>query len=455
MDPATHSNTDEQNMPRISDGVGGKHLDTEVLIVGAGFGGLYCLLKLRDELGFRCKIYEASGDLGGNHQWNSYPGARSEASAHMYEYSIEKVWRHWTWTEKYPKYQELRRYLEYVDQTLDVKKDVAFNAKVISSDFDPDTNTWMVKTEDGRTARCKYLILAAGFAAEPRYPDWPGLDAFAGTIHHAASWPDTEVDVTGKRVAVVGTGAAGVQIIQEYAPLVAQLMVLQRTPNLALPMRQKQLTPEDQDAEKPSYPDMFRHRRTTFSGFDFGFAQKTTLDDTPEEREAYFEQQWQKGGQEFLLSGYADMFSNEAANREAYRFWAKKTRARITDPVKRDILVPLDPPYALGTKQPTLEQNYYEKLNEKHVRVVDIKANPVVEVKSDGIVTSDGAFHGVDVVVLATGFDTAAAGHQNFKLKDLAGTDLAEKWKTGLRSYLGMMCNGCPNLFYLNAARGT
>ena len=430
------------------------NLNVDVLIVGAGFGGVYLLHKLRDELGLSCKVYEAGKDLGGIWHWNCYPGARVDSEVPVYEYSIEKVWKDWVWTEKYPGWAELREYFKHVDKQLDISRDVSFDTRVVAAQFDQETQKWIVKTEDGRAATCKYLILATGFAAKRHFPDWKGLDTFKGIMHHSSFWPEEGVDVKGKRVAVVGTGSTGVQIAQEYGPDAAELTVFQRTPNLALPMRQRKLTTEEQKNAKAEYPELFKHRMTTFAGFTYDFSKKNTFEDTPEDREAFFEHLWQNGGFQFWLATYKDMLFDAKANREAYEFWAKKVRARIQDPEKRDILAPLEPPHAFGTKRPSLEQTYYDQFNSPHMKVVDIKKNPMVEVKENGILTADGKLHEVDVIALATGFDSVTGGMKNMGLKDINGVDLREKWSTGTWSYLGMTCNGYPNMFFLYGAQG-
>ena len=430
------------------------NLEVDVIIVGAGFGGVYLLHKLRDEHGLNCKLFEAGKDLGGVWHWNGYPGARVDSAIPVYEYSIEKVWRTWTWKERYPAFPELREYFDHVDKQLDIRKDIAFNTRVVAAQFAKETNKWIIKTEDGRMARSTFFILATGFAAKRHFPDWKGLDTFQGIMHHSSFWPEEGVDVKGKRVAVVGTGSTGVQIAQECASEAAELTVFQRTPNLALPMRQKRLTEEEQNNQKDSYPDLFKHRLTTFAGFPYTFSDKKTFEDSPEQREQFFEERWQAGGFPFWLAAYSDMLYEEKANRLAYDFWAKKTRARIQDPEKRDILAPLEPPHAFGTKRPSLEQDYYEKFNNPNVHVVNIKKNPIIEVKPNGIVTQDGKLHEVDVIALATGFDSVTGGMKNMGLKDVDGVDLADKWKLGTWSYLGMCCNGYPNMFFLYGAHG-
>lgn len=429
------------------------NLDLDVLIVGAGFGGVYLLHQLR-KLGYKCKVYEAGTDLGGIWHWNCYPGARVDSAVPVYEYSIPEVWKDWTWSELYPGWAELRRYFDHVDKKLDIKKDVSFDTRVVQADYDQSAGKWVVKAEDGRTARATFFILATGFSAKRHFPDWKGMDSFKGVIHHSSFWPNEGVDVRGKKVGVVGTGSTGVQIAQECAPDTAELTVFQRTPNLALPMQQRKLTKEEQDKAKEGYPQFFKDRMTTFAGFAYDFLKKDTFQDDAEAREAFYEKLWENGGFEFWLATYQDMLFKMDANREAYNFWVKKTRARIHDPVKRDILAPLEPPHAFGTKRPSLEQNFYEQFNRPNVHVVDINANPIVEVKPEGVLTADGKLHELDVLAVATGFDSVTGGMKNMGLRNIHGEYLNDAWKEGTWSYLGMTCNGYPNMFFLYGAQG-
>ncbi|KAF2500378.1 FAD/NAD(P)-binding domain-containing protein [Lophium mytilinum] len=417
-----------------------KELETEVLIVGAGFGGIYLMHKLR-ELGFKCKIYEAG---------------KVDTMVPIYEYSIEKVWKDWNWSVKYPGYEELREYFVHVEKVLDIKKDTAFETRVVEAKFDKTSSRWIVKTEDGRTARSKYLLLATGFAAKRHFPDWKGLDSYKGEMHHSSFWPEQGVDVKGKRVAVIGTGSTGVQLAQETSKTAGSVTVFQRTPNLALPMRQGSLNAAEQEARRkdPNYPEVYANRMTTFAGFQYDFVKRKTFDDTPEEREKFYEKLWEAGGFEFWLANYDDLLFDKEANDQAYKFWVKKTRARIQDPRKRDILAPLTAPHAWGTKRPSLEQNYYEQLDKPENDVVDVNKTPITEITETGIKTVDGKLREFDVIALATGFDSVTGGMKGMGLKDVDGIDLGEKWKNGTWSYLGMTCNGFPNMFFLYGAQG-
>jgi cation diffusion facilitator CzcD-associated flavoprotein CzcO len=234
----------------------------------------------------------------------------------VYEYSLPKVWKNWTWSQKYPGWQELRHYFDHVDKQLQVRKDISFGCKVNDARYDKETNTWTVKSENGKTARATYLIVAVGFAAKRYYPDWKGLDSFKGELHHSSYWPQGGVNVDGKRVAVVGTGATGIQMSQEIAKTAGHLTLFQRTANLALPMRQRVMTTQEQEECKQLYEEFFRERLGTFAGFPFTFYDQRTLLDSPAERQAFFEYLWQRGGFHFWLGTYKDVFADHAANRE-------------------------------------------------------------------------------------------------------------------------------------------
>ncbi|KAK3696421.1 hypothetical protein LTR37_017992 [Vermiconidia calcicola] len=430
------------------------NLDIDVLIVGAGFSGVYLLHRLRDELGLNTKIYEAATDLGGIWHWNCYPGARVDTPIPCYEFSLPALWKDWTWKEKYPSYKELREYFKHIDKVLEISKDTAFESRVVSAEWDNESYRWVVKTEDGRTARCKWLINALGFAAKRSFPDWKGMENFKGEIHHSSFWPQEGIDFKDKKVAVIGTGATGIQLSQEVGQMAASTTVFQRTPNLCLPMRQRKVTAEEQNNAKDTYPDYFKHRMTTFAGFPYDFSEKNTFDDTPEEREKFYQKLWDNGGFEYWLATYKDMLFDWDANDQAWQFWSKKTRERIKDPRKRDILAPTKAPHAWGTKRPSLEQNFYEVMDQPNNDVVDIKNNPVVEVKENGIVTEDGQLREFDIIVMATGFDSVTGGMKSMGLKDENGTDIKDKWADGTLTYMGMALAGYPNMFFLYGAQG-
>ncbi|KAL1982018.1 hypothetical protein VTN96DRAFT_1842 [Rasamsonia emersonii] len=429
------------------------NLEVDVLVVGGGFGGVYCLYELRKQ-GFKTVLYEAGNDLGGTWRWNCYPGAGVDSEVPEYQYSIPETWKDWTWPSNYPTYKELREYFDHVDKVLDIKKDCAFGSVVVDAQFHTDEGRWHIKTEDGRTAKAKFFVVAAGFAAKRYIPDFKGIDKFKGIIHHSSFWPDEGVDVRGKRCAIIGTGASGVQVTQAWGPVAGSLKVFQRTPNLAVPMRKRQLTVKEQQQSKAFYPELFSLREKCFGGFLYTFSEKKTFEDTPEEREAFFEKLWQEGGFRFWLGNYKDYLFDLKANREVYNFWAKKVRERIGDPKKRDILAPLEPPHPFGVKRPCLEYNYYEQFNRPNVDVIDIKNNPIVGFTETGIQLQDGTVHEVDVVCVATGFDITTGGMTNMGLRSIHGTTLRDEWKEAAYTYLGTTVSGYPNMFHLYGPHG-
>ncbi|PHH67373.1 hypothetical protein CDD81_141 [Ophiocordyceps australis] len=440
--------TDYSAPVRTPDGPYASDLDVDALIIGAGFGGVFMLKTLRDR-GYKTVIYEAGDDIGGTWRWNCYPGAAVDSEVPEYEFSWPEVWKTWNWTTNYPGYKELRAYFDHVDKAVGIKKDCAFNTVVVGADFDTNQGKWNVRTKDGRTATTKFLILATGMASKRYVPSWPGMDKFKGTIHHSSFWPDYEVDVSSKKCAVIGTGASGVQITQAWGPKAQELKVLQRTPNLALPVRRRDLTVEEQEAGKKWYPHLFEYRERTFGGFIFDWLEKNTSDDTIEEQKATYEKAWETGGFRLWIGMYKDVLLDGAANKPIYDFWASKTRQRIQDARKRDILAPLEMPHYFGTKRPCLEFDYYEQFNRPSVDVVDLKNNPIKEFTETGITLEDGTHHEFDVVAVATGFDVVTGGMTQLGLESITGEKLDDEWKTGATTYLGLTVSGYPNMFHM------
>ncbi len=323
----------------------------DALIIGAGFSGLYLLHRLRQR-GFRVRIFEAGAELGGIWYWNCYPGARVDSHVPNYEFSMEELWRDWYWTERFPSWDELRRYFHHVDQKLDLSRDIRVNSLVTAARFDADTDLWQIECADGHRMRTRFLIPCTGFASKAYIPDFPGLGTFVGPCVHTGHWPQDGLDMTGRRVGVIGTGASGVQVIQEAGKVASHLAVFQRTPNLALAMQQQTLDERSQREMKAQYPEWFRQRAQSDGGlFDIVPDKRSTLEVSPEERRAVFESAWQKGGFHFW-NPFRDTGSDKEANQLAYEFWREKTRARIKDPIMGDKLAPVDPPHPFGTKRP-------------------------------------------------------------------------------------------------------
>jgi cation diffusion facilitator CzcD-associated flavoprotein CzcO len=376
--------------------------DLDVIIVGAGFAGLYLLDRLRS-MGMAVQIFEAGGGLGGVWYWNCYPGARVDSSGPIYQFSRDDLWREWQFSELYPSWQEIREYFRYVDEKLDLSRDIRFNRRVNEAEFDPARNRWTVRSNDGSVASARYFVLCTGLGSKPYVPDLPGLSDFDGECHHTALWPQQGLDMAGKRVGVIGTGASGVQVAQEAAGVAAHLTIFQRTPNLALPMRQRKLDEDQIRRMKEKYPEIYDKRTKTFAGSDIDFLAKSAFEVSDDERQAVFERVWEIGGFAPWVGSFNDVLVNEEANRAAYNFWRDKTRARISDPAIAEILAPTEPIHPYGVKRPSLEQHFYEIFNQRNVSLVDLRTAPIERVTRSGIKTAAGE-HELDVLVLATGW---------------------------------------------------
>jgi len=430
------------------------NLEVDALVVGGGFGGVYCWYELKKN-GFNTVIYEAGNDLGGTWRWNCYPGAGVDSEIPEYQLSIPETYKDWTWSTNYPTYEELRAYFDHCDKVLGIKKETAFNSVVVDAQFHTDEGRWHVKTADGRTAKAKFFVVAAGFAAKRYVPDeFTGIDDFKGVVHHSSFWPDLNIDVANKKCAVIGTGASGVQITQAWGPKAGELKVFQRTPNLAVPMRKRSLTVKEQEESKFYYPELFKYRERCFGGFLYTFSERSTFEDNKQEQEAFLQKLWDDGGFRYWLANYKDYLFDQKANRVVYDFWAKNVRNRIGDPKLRDLLAPLEPPHPFGVKRPCLELDYYEQFNRPNVDVVNIKNNPITGFTAKGIKLQDGSVHEFDIICIATGFDITTGGMANMGLRNINGVTLKEQWEKAAVTYLGTTIGGYPNMFHLYGPHG-
>ncbi|KAL0571529.1 hypothetical protein V5O48_010445 [Marasmius crinis-equi] len=419
----------------------------DVLIVGAGFAGLY-QLQLYRKLGYKVKVFEAASDIGGTWYWNRYPGARVDSKVPVYQYSDESLWKDWIWTEKYPGWAEIRSYFRHVDEKLGLKKDIAFNTRVVGADWNEDEHRWMVTTENGHEVHPRFLVLATGALTVPYTPAFKGLENFEGVCHHTAQWPEQGVDVKGKKVAVIGTGASGVQVIQEIGSEVGHLTVFQRTPNICLPMRQTKLGAAKQAAEKKAlYPVIYRMRPQTFGGFVFNFNTTPYFSASPEERFLRLEDAWETGGFS-LLGAFPDIVTNQDVNNAVYEFWRDKVRERLHDPRMQEKLAPTVPPHPFFARRPSLEQAYFEVFNQDNVDLIDLNENAIAGFTPRGIVTGDGKEHEFDVIVLGTGFDAVTGAITRIDVRGVGGKTIAETWKDGVYTNLGMTVAGFPNMFF-------
>jgi cation diffusion facilitator CzcD-associated flavoprotein CzcO len=417
--------------------------EVDVVVVGAGFAGLYALHKLRSN-GLMVRVFEAGPDVGGTWYFNRYPGARCDVESVDYCYSFsDELQQEWDWKEKYATQAEILEYLNWVADRLDLRRDVTLNARVMSAVLDEQSLRWTVTTETGESVRARFCLMATGPLSAAMTPAFPGLDTFAGEVYHTAAWPHEPVDFSGKRVAVIGTGSSGIQSIPIIAEDASQLYVFQRTPNYSVPAGNRPLSDSDRAEVKANYAERRRASWRSSGGSPHIAHPKLTMQATPEERREAFEGRWDLGGVLFSKT-FSDQMIDPAANEEARKFYEEKVRAIIEDPALADLLIPTDHP--IGTKRICTDTNYFQTFNRPNVTLVSVRDTPIVSVDATGINTT-GAHCDLDVIVLATGFDAMTGALNKIDIVGRGGKLLRDDWNNGPRTYLGLSVDGFPNLF--------
>jgi cation diffusion facilitator CzcD-associated flavoprotein CzcO len=420
--------------------------DFDAVVIGAGFSGIHMLKSLRDKLGLKARVFEAGDTVGGTWYWNRYPGARCDSDAYIYCFTWDKqLLQEWEWSERYPEQPEILRYLEHVAKRHDLKRDMQFNTRVTGGEFDEESNLWTVHTDKGETVTTRFVITAVGTLSTTNMPQFKGLDKFKGKWYHTSRFPHTGVDFTGRRVAVVGTGATAVQAIPEIAQQAKQLTVFQRTPNYCVPARNGKVDPDVIKARKADYDGVVKRIRESFFGQEHYFIPKSVLETTPEEREREFDKMWDAGGFAFWLANYHDMFFNQEANDLIADYLKRKIRNTVKDPVVAEKLIPKG--YAYGTKRQPLDTNYFETFNKDNVLLVDAKADGAIEEITENGIRAGGRDYAFDIIVFATGFDAMTGPLKALNLKGRSGRTLDEEWRDGPHTYLGISVVGFPNLF--------
>lgn len=416
----------------------------DVIVVGAGFSGLYLIYRLR-KLGLSVRVLETAGDIGGTWWWNRYPGARCDVESMQYSYSFsDELQQEWNWTERFSAQPEILKYIHFVADKFDLRKDVQLNTRVAAATFDENTARWTVKTEAGETFIAPWCIMATGCLSAARLPDIPGVEAFKGATYHTGEWPHEPVDFTGKRVAVIGTGSSAIQAIPEIAKQCASLTVFQRTPNFSVPACNQPLSEETVRSWKENYPALRkRARETTPSGTIYEFATQSALAVSEEEREREFKRRWAMGGANFMHA-YNDFALNRQANETAADFVRRQIRAIVKDPAVAETLTPKDHP--IGTKRICVDTNYFDTFNRPNVKLVDLRKTPIQTIVAEGVKTSDQTY-AFDAIVYATGFDALTGALSKIDIRGKGGQKLTDKWHAGPRHYLGLMSAGFPNLF--------
>lgn len=420
--------------------------DVDVVVVGAGFAGLYALHKLRSN-GLRVRVFEAGPDVGGTWYFNRYPGARCDVESVDYCYSFsDALQREWDWSEKYATQPEILAYINWVADRLDLRRDITLNARVNSAVLDEAQLRWTVTTETGERVTARFCVMATGPLSAAMTPPFPGLDTFAGQVYHTAAWPHEPVDFTGKRVAVIGTGSSGIQSIPIIAEAASQLYVFQRTPNYSVPAGNRPLSDSDRAEVKAHYAERRRISWRSGGGSPHVAHPKLTMEATPEERREAFEKRWELGGVLFFKT-FADQMIDPVANEEARKFYEEKVRAVIDDPVLADLLIPNDHP--IGTKRICTDSNYFQTFNRPNVKLISVRKTPIMSIDATGINTTD-AHYDLDAIVLATGFDAMTGALAKIDIVGRDGRRLSDDWSGGPRTYLGLGVDGFPNLFLVS-----
>jgi cation diffusion facilitator CzcD-associated flavoprotein CzcO/acetyl esterase/lipase len=417
----------------------------DVVIVGAGFSGLYLLHRLRG-LGFSVRAFDAAGDVGGTWYWNRYPGARCDVPTTDYAYSFDpELEEAWTWSEKYATQPEILEYLRFVADRYGLRPDIEFSTSVTSARWDEEDRRWLLATDRGEQVRCRYYIMASGCLSMPKPPDIAGAGRFAGDTYHTSRWPAEGVDFTGRRVAVIGTGSSGIQSIPLIAAQASQLTVFQRTPNFSIPAR-----------NGPASADRLRRLRDDRA--EYRHAARWSPGGTPVEltdvlgvtasetvRRERFEAAWSQGELFAILGVFADQGVNPASNEIVAGMIREKIRSVVADPATAEALSPGN--HYFGTKRPCLDTGYFETYNLPHVRLVDLREQPITTITETGIETAAESF-AFDDIVYATGFDAMTGALVAVDIES-RGLSLRQKWAGGPSTYLGLMTAGFPNLFMI------
>jgi cyclohexanone monooxygenase len=418
----------------------------DVVVVGAGFAGMYMLHRLRG-LGFSARVYEQGGDVGGTWYWNRYPGARCDVESMQYSYSFsDELQQEWDWSERYAPQPEILQYAQHVAERFNLRSDIQFDTRVDQAAFDESAQVWSVTTSDGNTVNAKHVVLATGCLSNAKMPDIKGLGNFKGRVYHTGHWPHEPVDFTGQRVAVIGTGSSAIQSVPLIAAQASHLTVFQRTANFSIPARNAPLTPDERNAFRSNYPEIRRQAREEMrNGIFQELPDRGALDDGDNERRARYEARWARGGLTFTAT-YNNIALDQAANDTAAGFVRDKIAEIVKDPRTAKLLQPNNHP--IGSKRICVDTDYYATFNRPNVTLVDIKSDPIEEILPNAVRTRAKDYE-VDALVLATGFDAMTGSVAKIDIVGRGAQTLNQKWSEGPKTYLGLMSAGFPNLFVI------
>ncbi len=427
------------------------NFDYDVVIIGAGISGLYQLYKLR-QLGLRVCVFEAGDGIGGTWHWNRYPGARFDSESYSYAYSFsQELLDEWNWSEHFASQPEILRYLEHVADKFDLLRNIHLASPVKAAKYDEHARSWTVILDGGDSYTTRVLITAVGILSQPTLPSIEGMDSFKGSAFHTSRWPKEQPELKGQNVAVIGTGASGVQAIQELAKDVGHLTVFQRRPNWCAPLRNGKITSDEMQDIKASYPAMFEQCRTSQAGFIWTVDPRGTFEVTPEERNAFWEKLYASKGMAIWQGNFKDILVDPNANLAISEFIEAKIRARVHNPVTADMLIPKD--HGFGTRRVPLETHYYEVYNQSNVDLINIVETPIIRITEGGIVTSNEEFT-FDTIVYATGFDALGGSFDKIAIEGTAGSLLKDKWDAKMETYVALQVFGYPNMLMINGPQG-
>lgn len=416
--------------------------DYDAIVVGAGFGGMYALHKLRKE-GYRVRVLETADDVGGTWYWNRYPGCRCDIESMQYSYSFsDELQQEWDWSERYSPQSEILAYARHVADRFDLRRDIQFRTRVEKAVFDEDNRCWVLETDDGSRVTARYFITAVGCLSTANMPDFKGLSDFKGNTYHTGQWPHEGADFSGRRVAVIGTGSSGVQAIPIVAEQAKSLHVFQRTANFVTPAGNRPLQPEERAEIKADYAKLRAKGRSRPTGFYFEYNDFSALDVDDEERERQFEKFWENGGLTFL-GVFNDLLINPESNEKAAEFVRKKIRELVNDPETAELLAPRD---IIGCKRLCANTGYFETFNLAHVKLVDISKTPISRLTEAGLTVGDKEYE-FDDIVFATGFDAMTGSLLKIDIQGAGKRKLADKWEHGPRTLMGLGVHGFPNMF--------
>jgi cation diffusion facilitator CzcD-associated flavoprotein CzcO len=419
-------------------------LDYDTIVIGAGISGLYQLYRLR-ELGQRVRVFEAGTGVGGTWYWNRYPGCRFDSESYSYGYSFSpELLDEWDWTEHFASQPETERYLNYVADKFDLRRDIQLRSRVKAAIFDEASTAWEITLEDGGRYRSRYLVTAVGPLSAPTMPRIQGIDDFEGEAYHTARWPKHRVEFGGKRVAVIGTGATGVQAIQEIAKTAGHLTVFQRRPNWCTPLHNRRITKAEMDEIRKGYPALFKRCQETAACFVHTIDPRGTFEVSEEDRRAFWEALYASPGFGIWQGNFRDILIDRKANKLISDFVADKIRQRVKDPKVAEMLIPKD--HGFGTRRVPQETHYYEVYNQPNVELVSILDTPIERITPRGLRTSEREFE-FDLIVYATGFDAITGSFDRIDIRGQRGEKLRDRWRGGPSTFVGVMVNGFPNLF--------